>query len=212
MLMDNFMKECFLEAFSKKNIDIIWKNKTSKTDILPIETDLPIRNKLNDVRTRNIEIMIQSPFGLMYKTLGLVEDDQIIIPNEFNNLKSQIEFGNFKTFNFKREIDIMIGAFSMNSLLQAVGNEDVELYEANGIDFEMVKAFDGTMQTFTKEKEGLNIFNPLTRLEQTELDGKPVSAFKLHSQPSGVFPTNNSHKWLEHLAPQRLMAVMTIEQ
>lgn len=206
------MKECFIEAFSKTNIDDIWKNRTSKTDILPIETDLPIRNKLNDVGTRNIEIMLQSPFGLMYKTLGLVENDQIIIPNEFNSLKSQVDFGNFKTFNFKREIDIMIGAFSMDSLLQAVGNEDVDLYKANGIDFEMVKAFDGTMQTFTKEKEGLDFFNPLTRLQQTELDGNPVSAFKLRSQPSGVFPTNNSHQWLDRLAPQRLMAIFTMEQ
>ncbi|MBC31677.1 MAG: hypothetical protein CMH48_12645 [Muricauda sp.] len=210
--MDDFMKECFIEAFSKTNIDDIWKNRTSKTDILPIETDLPIRNKLNDVGTRNIEIMLQSPFGLMYKTLGLVENDQIIIPNEFNSLKSQVDFGNFKTFNFKREIDIMIGAFSMDSLLQAVGNEDVDLYKANGIDFEMVKAFDGTMQTFTKEKEGLDFFNPLTRLQQTELDGNPVSAFKLRSQPSGVFPTNNSHQWLDRLAPQRLMAIFTMEQ
>ncbi|OBQ51765.1 hypothetical protein JJL45_11515 [Tamlana sp. s12] len=210
--MDDFMKECFIEAFSKTNIDDIWKNRTSKTDILPIETDLPIRNKLNDVGTRNIEIMLQSPFGLMYKTLGLVENDQIIIPNEFNSLKSQVDFGNFKTFNFKREIDIMIGAFSMDSLLQAVGNEDVDLYKANGIDFEMVKAFDGTMQTFTKEKEGLDFFNPLTRLQQTELDGNPISAFKLRSQPSGVFPTNNSHQWLDRLAPQRLMAIFTMEQ
>ena len=210
--MDDFIKECFLEAFSETNIDDIWENRTSKTDILPIETDLPIRNKLNDVGTRNIEIMLQSPFGLMYKTLGLVENDQIIIPNEFRSLKSQVDFGNFKTFNFKREIDIMIGAFSLDSLLQAVGNEDVDLYKANGIDFEMVKAFDGTMQTFTKEKEGLDFFNPLTRLEQTELHGNPVSAFKLRSQPSGVFPTNNSHQWLDRLAPQRLMAIMTMEQ
>lgn len=210
--MDDFMKECFLEAFSKTNIDDIWENRTSKTDILPIETDLPIRNKLNDVGTRNIEIMLQSPFGLMYKTLGLVENDQIIIPNEFNSLKSQVDFGNFKTFNFKREIDIMIGAFSMDSLLQAVSNEDVDLYKANGIDFEMIKAFDGTMQTFTKEKEGLDFFSPISRLQQTELDGSPISAFKLRSQPSGVFPTNNSHQWLERLAPQRLMAIMTMEQ
>lgn len=210
--MDDFMKECFLEAFSKTNIDAIWENRTSKTDILPIKTDLPIRNKLNDVGTRNIEIMLQSPFGLMYKTLGLVENDQIIIPNEFSSLKSQVDFGNFKPFNFKREIDIMIGAFSLDSLLQAVGNEDVDLYNANGIDFEMVKAFDGTMQTFTKEKEGLDFFNPITRLQQTELDGNPVSAFKLRSQPSGVFPTNNSHQWLERLAPQRLMTIMTMEQ
>ena len=151
--MDDFMKECFIEAFSKTNIDDIWKNRTSKTDILPIETDLPIRNKLNDVGTRNIEIMLQSPFGLMYKTLGLVENDQIIIPNEFNSLKSQVDFGNFKTFNFKREIDIMIGAFSMDSLLQAVGNEDVDLYKANGIDFEMVKAFDGTMHKHLQKKK-----------------------------------------------------------
>jgi hypothetical protein len=210
--MDDFMKECFLEAFSKTNIDDIWENRTSKTDILPIETDLPIRNKLNDVGTRNIEIMLQSPFGLMYKTLGLVENDQIIIPNEFSSLKSQVDFGNFKTFNFKREIDIMIGAFSMDSLLRAVSNEDVDLYKANGIDFEMVKAFDGTMQTFTKEKEGLDFFSPISRLQQTELDGSPISAFKLRSQPSGVFPTNNSHQWLERLAPQRLMAIMTMEQ
>ena len=86
------------------------------------------------------------------------------------------------------------------------------MYNTNGIDFEMVKAFDGTMQTFTKEKEGLDFFSPISRLQQTELDGNPVSAFKLHSQPSGVFPTNNSHQWLERLAPQRLMAIMTIEQ
>ena len=91
--MDEFMKECFLDAFSKTNIDDIWESRTSKTDILPIETDLPIRNKLNDVGTRNIEIMLQSPFGIKYKTIGLVENDQIIIPNEFSSLKSQVDFG-----------------------------------------------------------------------------------------------------------------------
>ena len=53
----------------------------------------------------------------------------------------------------KSEINVMIGAFSMDSLLLAIKNEDVEEYSSNGGTYEMLKAIDGTMQTFVKQKE-----------------------------------------------------------
>ncbi|MEK8181243.1 hypothetical protein WMW71_12900 [Flavobacterium buctense] len=211
--MNDFLKDCVEEVFTEENLNTLWINRQSKQDIIGLETDLPIRYKLNDVGTRNIELMLQSQFGFYYKTIGLIEDTNILFSREFDSLTNQIDFKNFKKYGMKSEINVMIGAFSMDSLLLAIKSEDVEEYTSNGGTYEMLKAFDGTMQTFVKQKEtALFDFSPLSNFYQSELDGEALSAFKFNNQQSGVFPTNTTHKWLERLAPQRLLEIFTIEQ
>lgn len=211
--MTDFLKDCVEEVFTKENLNTLWLNRQSKQDIIGLETDLPIRYKLNDVGTRNVELMLQSQFGFYYKTIALIEDENILFPREFDSLTNQIDFKNFKKYGMKSEINVMIGAFSMDSLLLAIKSEDVEEYTSNGGTYEMLKAFDGTMQTFVKQKEtALFDFSLLSNFYQSELDGEALSAFKFNNQQSGVFPTNTTHKWLERLAPQRLLEIFTIEQ
>lgn len=211
--MIDFLKNCVEEVFTKENLNTLWINRQSKQDIIGLETDLPIRYKLNDVGTRNIELMLQSQFGFYYKTIALIEDENILFPREFDNLTNQIDFNNFKKYGMKSEINVMIGAFSMDSLLLAIKNEDVEEYTSNSGTYEMLKAIDGTMQTFVKQNEsGFSNFSPFSNFYQSELDDEAISAFKFNNQQSGVFPTNATHKWLERLAPQRLLEIFTIEQ
>ncbi len=211
--MTGFLKDCVEEVFTKENLNTLWLNRQSKQDIIELNTDLPIRYKLNDVGTRNIELMLQSQFGLYNKTIALIEDENILFPREFDSLTYKIDFKNFKKYGMKSEINVMIGAFSMDSLLLAIKSENVEEYTSNGGTYEMLKAFDGTMQTFVKQKESaLFDFSLLSNLFQSELDGEALSAFKFNNQQSGVFPTNTTHKWLERLAPQRLLEIFTIEQ
>lgn len=210
--MTDFLKDCVEEVFTKENLNTLWLNRQSKQDIIGLKTDLPIRYKLNDVGTRNIELMLQSQFGFYYKTIALIEDENILFPREFDSLTNQIDFQSFKKYGMKSEINVMIGAFSMDSLLLAIKNEDVEEYTSNGGTYEMLKAIDGTMQTFVKQKEsGFSSFSPFSNFYQSELDDDAISAFKFNNQQSGVFPTNATHKWLERLAPQRLLEIFTIE-
>ena len=211
--MTDFLKDCVEEVFTKENLNTLWLNRQSKQDIIGLETDLPIRYKLNEVGTRNVELMLQSQFGFYYKTIALIEDENILFPREFDSLTNQIDFQSFKKYGMKSEINVMIGAFSMDSLLLAIKNEDVEEYSSNGGTYEMLKAIDGTMQTFVKQKEtGIFGFSPFSDFYRSELDDDAISAFKFNNQQSGVFPTNATHKWLERLAPQRLLEIFTIEQ
>lgn len=211
--MNDFFQDCVKEVFSIENLNTLWSNRQSKQDIIGLECDLPIRYKLNDVGTRNIELMLQSQFGFYYKTIALIEDTNILFPREFDSLTNHTDFKNFKKYGMKSEINVMIGAFSMDSLVLAIKSNDVEEYNSNGGTYEMLKAFDGTMQTFVKQKEGgLFEFSPQSNFYQSELDGEALSAFKFNSQQSGVFPTNNTHKWLESLVPKRLLEIFTIEQ
>jgi hypothetical protein len=212
--MNDLLKDCVEEVFTDENLNTLWLNRQSKQDIIGLETDLPIRYKLNDKGTRNIELMLQSQFGFYYKTIALVEDTNILFPRQFDTLTNQIDFKGFKKYGMKSEINVMIGAFSMESLNYAIKNEDVDEYTSNGGKLEMVKAFDGTMQTFVKTEENFAISNfSLTRgLYSSELDGEAVSSFNFTNGNSGVYPTNNTHQWLERLVPQRLMEIFTIEK
>ena len=78
--MTDFLKDCVEEVFTKENLNTLWQNRQSKQDIIGLETDLPIRYKLNEVGTRNVELMLQSQFGFYYKTIALIEDEKILFP------------------------------------------------------------------------------------------------------------------------------------
>ena len=155
--MNDLLKDCVEEVFTDENLNTLWLNRQSKQDIIGLETDLPIRYKLNDKGTRNIELMLQSQFGFYYKTIALVEDTNILFPRQFDALTNQIDFKGFKKYGMKSEINVMIGAFSMESLSYAIKSEDVDEYTTNGGKLEMVKAFDGTMQTFVKTEDSFAI-------------------------------------------------------
>jgi hypothetical protein len=212
--MNDLLKDCVEEVFTDENLNTLWLNRQSKQDIIGLETDLPIRYKLNEKGTRNIELMLQSQFGFYYKTIALVEDTNILFPRQFDALTNQIDFKGFKKYGMKSEINVMIGAFSMESLSYAIKSEDVDEYSSNGGKLEMVKALDGTMQTFVKTEDSFAIssFSLKSGLYSSELDGGAVSSFNFTNGNSGVFPTNNTHQWLERLVPQRLIEIFTIEK
>ena len=212
--MEQLLVECVNETFSKKNLKVLWESRQSNQDIIGLDTELPIRFKLNDKGTRNIELMLQSQFGFYYKTIALVEDTNILFPRQFDKLTNQIDFKGFKKYGMKSEINVMIGAFSIESLNYAIQNEDVDEYKSNDGKLEMVKALDGTMQTFVKTENSFAIssFSLTGGMYSSELDGEPVSSFNFTNGNSGIYPTNNTHQWLERLVPQRLLEIFTIEQ
>ena len=212
--MNDFLKDCIEDAFTSKNLNTLWLNRQSKQDIIGLETDLPIRYKLNDKGTRNIELMLESQFGFYYKTIALVEDTNILFPRQFEALTNQINFKGFKKYGMKPEINVMIGAFSMETLSYAMKNEDVEEYKSNDGKLELVKAFDGTMQTFVKTEDSfaMSSFSLTSGMFSSELDNEAVSLFNFTNGNSGIYPTKNSHQWLDRLAPQRLLEIFTIEQ
>ncbi|MCD8401380.1 hypothetical protein [Tenacibaculum finnmarkense] len=192
----------------------LWENKQSDKDIIGLETNLPIRYKRNDVGTRNIELMLQSNFGFYYKTIALVENEKLLFPRAFDDIIGRRDLGNFKKFGLKSEINVMIAGFSMETLSFAVQNEDKDEYESNGGKMELIKAFDGTMQTFVKPEKGFSVesFDSFSHLYRSSLDDEAISSFNFTNGNSGVYPTNNTHKWLERLVPQRLVEIFTIEQ
>ena len=212
--MTELFKDCLNETFTPQNISKLWEKRQSKDDIIGLETELPIRFKLNDKGTRNIELMLQSQFGTFYKTIALVEDSDILFPRAFDEIIGFRDLGNFKKYGLKPEINVMVGGFSMDSLLNAIKGEDVESYSSNGGNLEMVKAFDGTMQTFVKSEDSFAIssFSITSGMYTSSLDGGAISSFNFTNGNSGVYPTNNTHTWLERLAPQRLLEIFTIEQ
>lgn len=210
--MNSFFIECISKVFTSKNIEILWENRNSTENIISLDTDLPIRYKLNDLGTRNIEIMLQSKFGFYFKCIALVEDEDILFPREFDGLSPNLKLSPFKKYGLKPEINVMIGAYSMDSLMLSMKNEDVKTFFSNETEFEMLKADDGTMQTFRKQKSGGILSWDITEdLYRSELDSDAISAFKLVNGQYDVLSTLNSNKWLERLIPQRLLEIYTIE-
>ena len=210
--MNSFFIECISKVFTSKNIEILWENRKSTENIISLDTDLPIRYKLNDLGTRNIEIMLQSKFGFYFKCIALVEDEDILFPREFDGLSPNLKLLPFKKYGLKPEINVMIGAYSMDSLMLSMKNEDVKTFFSNETEFEMLKADDGTMQTFRKQKSGGILSWDITEdLYRSELDSDAISAFKLVNGQYDVLSTLNSNKWLERLIPQRLLEIYTIE-
>lgn len=212
--MNDLLKDCVAEVFTDENLNTLWLNRQSKQDIIGLETDLPIRYKINDTGTRNVELMLQSQFGFYFKTIALVEDTNILFPRQFDSLTNKIDFKGFKKYGMKSEINVMIGAFSMETLSYAIKNEDIDEYTSNEGKLEMVKAFDGTMQVLVKTEDNFAIssFSLTNGMYSSEFDGQPVSSFNFTNGNSGVYPTNHTHKWLERLAPQRLLEIFTIEK
>lgn len=211
--MNELFKDCVNEVFTNKNLITLWEQRQSKEDIISLDTELPIRFKLNNKGTRNVELMLQSQFGFYYKTIALIENEDILFPRTFDKLIGGFDLKNFKRYGLKPEINVMIGAFSMESLAYAIKNEDVDSYKSNDTNFELIKAFDGTMQTFVKEENnGLLSFSFESNLYKSQLDNVAVSAFKFNNGNSGVYPTNDTYTWLERLSPQRLLEIFTIEK
>lgn len=205
--MENPSENLIKEVLNPENIQIIWDYKTSQKELVPLKSDLPIRNVLNKKGTRNLEIILNSKYGFFTKTLALIEDTDILIPKEFSRFTQKIDFGGFKEYGLKREIDLLIGAFSLETMFLSINQEDVNSYHANGIEYELVKAYDGSIQCFeiSKQSKNLGMFDPISRMNSTEFDGKPLSSYQITNQGLSVFPTNYTHTWVNRLESQRLL-------
>lgn len=203
---------CFEEVIKK--IDTLWDFKNSTSDIINLDSDMPIRYKRNEVGTRNIELFLECQFGFYTKTIALVENDNLIISKEFEEFVKTTPKSNFKNFNqqfFRKEVNLLMGAFSINTLMNACKQTDIE-YSSYNQNFELLKAFDNTMQCFLKnENTDFGMFSPLGQLEKTDLDDAALSAF-VFKNGLEVFPTEDTHSWLDRLKSQRLLEIFTIEQ
>lgn len=208
----DILNKCFEEILNK--IDILWDCKNSTSDIINLDSDMPIRYKRNDVGTRNVELFLECQFGFYTKTIALVENENLIISKEFEELVKKtpkIKFKNFNQLFFSNEINILMGAYSLNTLLNAIKQTDIEFSSYNQ-NFELLKAYDNTMQCFLKTKHAdYGMFSPLGRLEKTDLDDVALSAFVFRNGLE-VFPTEDTHAWLDKLKTQRLLEIFTIEQ
>lgn len=194
--------------FTPNQIKVIWEHRNSDIDILPIDSILPIRNKLNANGTRNIEILLTSRFGDMWKTLTLIESDTLYFPREYAFLRSAIDTSDFNLKAFTREIDLVIGAYSLDCLSAASGGIDTS-FTANNIDYELFVATDGSLQTFLKEqKTGFGMFDPMVQLMRTDLDQEPLSSFML--QKGGniqIRPTIKTNEMVSTLINHRLLSL-----
>ncbi|MDZ7847503.1 MAG: hypothetical protein U5L96_12465 [Owenweeksia sp.] len=209
--MDSFLGECFDQAFSQENLNKLWSERNSKVDILSLESDYPIRNKLNDHGSRTVELFSQSEFGFFSYPLALVLGEKLCFPNEFTEFVVNRDLIEFERAEFHREVDILIGAFSILALKSALKNKDFD-FETNNIQYELVKTDQGSMQCFAKVKEGLEAFSPLAVLERSELDGKPLVIFDTKDGKRDVLPTQNTEKWIRVCISQRLLQLWTIER
>lgn len=214
--MDNdFLKNCLQEIFTDKNIKIIWANRDNNEEIISLDATLPIRYKKNKSNGRNVEIVFNSKSGDFYSTLFIVEQDKFYFPDNVYKLAKRFlmnyEKINEISFSFRREYQILMGAFSVESYYQANKNIDVESYFSYGIEFEIIKANDGTLQTFTKESNmDLIRFSSLHKLEKTSLDGVAVSSFFIENSYLKLNVTLESKDWVEILKKKRLLELYTI--
>lgn len=206
--------ELLKEVFNITNNDILWKNRNSSTDIIALDTDENIRFKLNSQGGRNIELMTFSQVGVSYRTIALVENNEVYLPKEFYEASNQINIRWFTKKELSEEYNIIIGAFSLKSLIYSMQGQDAD-YSSNNIDFEMVKAFDGTIQNFTKIDENpfsISSMNILGLSNDGSLNGKPLVSFDFTNGNSGVNPTRTSHSFLVELVKKRLVEIYTIEK
>lgn len=210
-----FIEECLQEIFKEENLEIIWKNRNNKEDIIALNTILPMRYKKNDLNGRNVEVFINSKIGDFCSTLFIIENDNFYFPINIyklaNEFLSEYEKIDEISHCFRREYQILMGAFSMESYEQASKNTDIESYFSYGIEFEILKAFDGTLQTFTKESNvDYMRFSGFHKLEKTSLDEVAISAFVRVNNYLELHPTLDSRDWVEILKKKRLLELYTI--
>lgn len=214
--MKDILKSIVNEVFSTKNLTILWKNRLSNEDIIQLDSDLKIRYKLNDIGTRNVELMIYSEFGLYFKTIALVEDTNILLPRETFMLSNLIDFKEFKKIRLNNETNVMIGAFSMESLSCALMNPDADSFTSNNTEFEMIKTVDfdssgDILETYVKQKSSV-ILNglPLENYYKSDLEDFAISSFRFKNGHPAIYPTIDTYMMLERLISQRLLEVYTI--
>lgn len=203
--MNELFSEIFQEVFSPSNLKTLLNHGNPSISLPPLETDFPVRATKNDAGSITIELFASSKFGDFYKPLAVLMDKKAIFPCEFWDLAKKINLMNFHFEGFRKEMDILIGAFSLTSLFEAEKNADVPEFTANGLKYEHVVAFDGTIQCFYKEK--IIPGNPLQGLLRTELDDKPLAAFQLQKNPPMIFKTNFSKEWGDIAQSYRLLEI-----
>ncbi len=198
---ETFLKDCFKETFTRSNSLLIWERRNSIDDIIALDTDFPVRYKLNESGSRNIEIIIDTKYGTAYKTMAIVENDSITLPKEFLHISKSVQEKHFDFSYLSRGIDILIGAFSIKTLFSALNQVDQD-FSANAIEFEMIQAFDGTMQAFAKENS-IEYF-------KNDFEGIALSAFTFANSELGIFPTEATFQYVDKMKEKRLLEVFTL--
>lgn len=206
--MNEVFNEIFQQIFSKKNLSGIWEKRGSNEKFLDVNSEYPIRNIGNSSGGRTIEFLLSSNFGYFAKPLIYVNGDQMLFPKEFVEAPKLFHLGNFTHSPFRKEIDLLIGAFSLSSLTEAKKDQDVPEFAANGLQFEHLKAFDGTIQCYLKEES--EFFEPRS-IWKSELDDKPLAGFKLKENFPRVYPTTYSNSWYQKAASFRLLEILNPE-
>lgn len=192
--MDELFSEIFQEVFSTSNLNTLWENHYSSLDQIQIETSFPLRVIKIQPGIFNLELYLTSSNGDYYKPLASIQSKYIILPNEFISIGNESDLMEFKLKPYKKEIDILMGVFSLTSLNEALKNKDIPDFKANALNFEHVVALDGTIQCFYKNES-----------EATVLDDKPLAGFKVSTHPPMIFATNYSKQWFDTARNFRLL-------
>lgn len=194
--MNYLFYDIFQEIFSPENLKILWLEHNSEIDQISIKTSFPIRVIKTKKEAFSIELFLNSSLGSFYKPLGLIHFKKIILPNEFFLIGNEMNLQEFRLTTFKKEIDILIGAFSQTSYHEALKNQDITDFTANSMIYEHLVAFDGTIQCFFKNDS-----------EPSELDNKPIAGFKAGTNGLMVFATNFSKQWFDMAQDYRLLEI-----
>lgn len=212
-MIHELLEQCLEEIFTDENIIIIWENRNSIEDIIDLNTYLPIRYKKNDLNGRNVEILLQSEVGDYTSTIILVENDNFFFPNNLYKLANSYFMEYTKVHNlsqsFRREYQILMGAFSIQSYYQALYTQNEKPYYSYDIKFKISQSLDGLLKTFVDE----SYFDKysLDTIVLTSLDEVSISAFKEDNTFENTFlPTAYTRKWVEILKKKRLLELYTI--
>lgn len=206
--MNEVFIEIFQQIFTKENLTQIWEKRGSIEKSFDLNSEYPVRNKGNSSGGRTIEILLSSNLGYFAKPLIFVNGDQMLFPNEFSETPKLFDLRNFTHSRFRKEIDLLIGAFSLSSLTEAKKDQDISQFSANGFQFEHLKAFDGTIQCYLNEE--MDFFEP-NALFKSDLDDKPLVGFKLKDNPPKVYPTTYTNSWYQKAASFRLLEILNPE-
>nr|WP_315141924.1 hypothetical protein [uncultured Flavobacterium sp.] len=213
--MENELIElCLEEIFTDENITTIWECRNSDEDIIALNTYLPIRYKKNNLKGRNIEIARGSEIGNFYSTIILVENDNFFFPSSVYKLANRF-FGEYHKLysvsqTFRREYQILMGAFSVQSFYHAFSSIYNEPYHSYEIEFKITKSYDGFFETFINK----SYFDYSNQDEfiLTSLEEVPLSKFKKdYNLISPFHYTHYTSRWVNILIQKRLLELYTKE-
>jgi len=172
---EQFTKTLFLND----TIEKVQAQFKSGTEIIPVDQfDMNFRLLLVG-ETINLELLAAGPFGHYFKPIGFYDKNLNIyllreFENDFDSLVKKWEISNPKSAKkLTIEQNAVIGAFSMESLIQAQQLSDSS-FMANGLNFDIFITLDGDPQIFLDDKYNIS---------------DPIGLFFLRTQNKSINPT-----------------------